>query len=147
MTADLGTFLLALPISSFVCVVDAFGPQPGGPETNTGCVVPGGVSTLIHMITFDVNVPVAKHQFDVQLVASPPSVPWVTQPPYSGDCLTRPPGTVCLGFSDGYVWLITGSVSGWETFVADGLTIQAAISGTRRYEHILGTHQVRVVDT
>lgn len=84
----------------------------------------------------------AKKTLNVNL----PSAQWRMQAPYSGECGTRPAGTVCAGFDDGYVWLVMGSVSGWEKRVEGGQNIQVAISGKRRYEHILGTNEVRIVD-
>lgn len=70
---------------------------------------------------------------------------WQQQGPYDGDCRSRPAGTVCATFEDGYVWLVHGAVSGWEKRVEGGQTIHVAIGSTGRYEHILGTNRVRIV--
>jgi hypothetical protein len=70
---------------------------------------------------------------------------WQQQGSYGGDCRNRPAGTVCAGFEDGYVWLVRGAISGWEKRVEGGQAIQVAIASTGRYEHILGTNNVRVV--
>lgn len=75
-----------------------------------------------------------------------PSVEWTTQTPYAGDPRDRPPGTVCVNFDDGYRWLITESVLDRNEWAEGGRTIQAAITATRRYEHALGTHHVRIID-
>lgn len=73
------------------------------------------------------------------------TAPWQDQESYAGDCRARPAGTVCLRYKDGYVWLIRGGVSGWETRVEGARTIQAAVASNGRYEHILGTRKVRRV--
>jgi len=65
-TADLGTYFTPPNGTSFVCVADGFGGQAGGPEVVPGCAVPGGSNTVMHMITFDVNPPIIRQQFDVQ---------------------------------------------------------------------------------
>ena len=76
-----------------------------------------------------------------------PSASWTTQAPYAGDPRNRPQGTVCITFDDDYHWLITGSVRKWEHWVEGDRKIHAAITGTRRYEHVLGSHEVRVIDS
>lgn len=76
----------------------------------------------------------------------PISASWTTQPPYAGDPRSRPRGTVSIKFADGYTWLITGRVSKWERRVEGNRKIQSVISGTLRYEHVLGTHEVRIID-
>ena len=30
---------------------------------------------------------------------------FVETPPYRGNCRQRPPGSVCITYSDGYIWL------------------------------------------
>jgi hypothetical protein len=79
-------------------------------------------------------------------VQETPSEVWTTQPTYTGDPLKRPPGAICVTFDDGYRWLIAGSVLRREKSVEGGRKIEAAITGTRRYEHALGTHEVRIID-
>lgn len=71
---------------------------------------------------------------------------WTTRPPYAGDPGDRPRGTVCINFADGYTWLIPGRVSKWERRVEGDQKIQAVISDTLRYEHVLGTQEVRIID-
>ena len=83
---------------------------------------------------------------NVTEVHTTPSDLWITQAPYVGDPRNRPRGTIYVQFEDDYVWLIRGSVQKRLQWVEDGREIRAVISGTRRYEHALGTHEVRVVD-
>ena len=80
--------------------------------------------------------------------ASPPAssgstASWGQQDSYAGDCKARPAGTVCVRFDDGFVWLVRGGVSGWNTRVEGGRTIQVAVTSAGRYEHVLGTRMVR----
>ncbi|GAG84149.1 unnamed protein product, partial [marine sediment metagenome] len=59
-------------------------------------------------------------------------------------CENRPPGTVCLKFDDGYIWIIRGSVLGWEDRTVNGKTVQVAIgTGGMEYEYMLDTDWVR----
>jgi hypothetical protein len=71
---------------------------------------------------------------------------WTTQPPYAGDPHNRPRGTVFLRFADGYVLLITGRVERWEQSVDGEKRIHAAITANHRYEHVIGTHEVRMIN-
>jgi len=66
------------------------------------------------------------------------------QASYSGNCAARTAGTVCLGFSDGFVWLINDAITGQQdrgTF--EGKTIRVAEGRKAYYFHILGTTWVR----
>jgi hypothetical protein len=65
---------------------------------------------------------------------------WREQEPYPFDCNSRPAGTICVRYDDGYVWLVSDAISGWERQNA----IQTAIGSGARYEHIIGTNYVRV---
>ena len=68
------------------------------------------------------------------------------QPPYGGDCRERPPGSVCLSFSDGYIWLINDSVRGWkEAGSWEGRRVEAAQGGKADYYHVLGTDLIKLV--
>jgi hypothetical protein len=66
------------------------------------------------------------------------------QASYNGNCANRPAGTVCLAFSDGYVWLVSDSIQSqadrgsWE-----GKTIRVATGAKAFYFHVLGTSFVR----
>ena len=71
-------------------------------------------------------------------------VGWQKQDSYKGNCQARPGGTVCAAYDDGFVWLIRGGISGWEKQVENGKTVQTAIATTGKYEHVLGTNNVRV---
>jgi len=79
----------------------------------------------------------------------PPEVPdqgaWKERTSYGGDCKNRPEGMVCIEYDDGYIWLVQDSISGWESRDEDNRKIQVAIGFAGRYEHILDTNLVRVV--
>jgi hypothetical protein len=66
---------------------------------------------------------------------------WWEQESYSLDCRSRPVGTVCVRYDDGYIWLVRDSISSWER---RGV-VQTAIGLAARYEHIIGTSFVRIV--
>jgi hypothetical protein len=66
-----------------------------------------------------------------------------TEPSYTG-CASRPPGTSCAVFSDGYVWLARRGVVGWrDAATCEGRTVEVMIGGGEVH-HILGTDWVRV---
>jgi hypothetical protein len=71
---------------------------------------------------------------------------WTTLAPYPGDPRDRPPGTVLLSFQDGYRWLIPGSVERREQRADGDRRIEVVVSGSRRYEHVLETNEVRIID-
>jgi hypothetical protein len=79
--------------------------------------------------------------------APPPG--FVEQPSYTGDCKQRPAGSICLRFTDGYIWLL--SPFGDEVLGGDdigtwqGKQIHATFGKKADYEHILGTNLVRKV--
>jgi hypothetical protein len=82
--------------------------------------------------------------------ATPSPVPepqFVEQPSYTGDCSQRPAGTICLGFDDGYAWLVSeSSISGWSDGDPwQGKRVQIAHGAKADYHHVLGTLLVRVV--
>jgi hypothetical protein len=63
---------------------------------------------------------------------------WMLQEAYAGDCRERPAGTVCLGFSDGYIWLIPDSVLGRAT----SGDVEIAYGCEAEYWHKLNTSLV-----
>lgn len=64
---------------------------------------------------------------------------WWKQASYSLDCKSRPDGTVCVEYDDGFIWLVKDSIKKWEK--QNG--VQTAIGLTSRYEHKLGTNIIR----
>jgi hypothetical protein len=64
----------------------------------------------------------------------------------SGDPGERPAGTVCLSFDDGYMWLIADSVAARELRVEEGRTIDSVLGASQRYEHVLETYAVQVLE-
>ena len=66
--------------------------------------------------------------------------------PYIGNCGNRPYGSVCLRFSDDYIWLVYDSIQGWrEDGYWQGKIIEVAIGYSRDYYHIFGTDLVKYV--
>lgn len=70
------------------------------------------------------------------------------QSTYTGNCLQRPPGTICLGYSDGFTWLISEySVTGRYSTTTCGVLDEAAIAVTNGirtdYHHLWGTSLVK----
>ena len=77
---------------------------------------------------------------------------YVSLPSYAGDCGSRPDGTICIGFDDGYTWLVNDaqSIDSWSNGGTwDGHAIQVAIGVSSvgglevTYSHILGTNFVK----
>lgn len=71
---------------------------------------------------------------------------WRQQESYPLDCAERPPGTVCLRYSDGYSWLVNDVIHDWVTRTEDIGTIVSAIGERATYEHVIGTNLVRIAD-
>ena len=67
---------------------------------------------------------------------------WQTEDSYQGDCNATPPGTVCVEYSDGYIWLVQDTLIGWDF---EGTTIEIAQGYSADYHHTLGTLLVRTV--
>lgn len=82
------------------------------------------------------------------------SISFYEQSPYTGDCLSRPSGTVCLGFIDGYIWLITTSGGACDDnldYYSEGRQVHVACGGNFfphnniEYHHVLNTNLVKKV--
>jgi hypothetical protein len=78
-------------------------------------------------------------------IVEPPAPGYHAQRPYTGNCLRRPAGTVCVRFSDGYVELVHDSITGWDTIQQWGVDTQIAHGIDADYYHILGTNLVETV--
>jgi len=75
---------------------------------------------------------------NIVTIAGPEPAPsYIEQKPYSGNCKLRPSGTVCIGYSDGYIWLVSDSIQGWEDIQEDGKNVKVAVGFKARYYHIL----------
>jgi len=76
-----------------------------------------------------------------------PSAPegYIEQEPYAGDCQSRPSGATCIGYDDGYIWLVyNAAIIGWDIRGSwQGHTIQVALGENADYYHVLGTRFVR----
>jgi ABC-type sugar transport system substrate-binding protein len=76
---------------------------------------------------------------------TPPSAIYAERPSYSGNCRLRPRGTVCVRFSDGYMWLLPDSIGGFQRIQEGNEAVEIA-SGTKAlYYHVLKTNKIRVV--
>jgi dipeptidyl aminopeptidase/acylaminoacyl peptidase len=76
----------------------------------------------------------------------PPDIAtYIEQKPYAGDCQSRPSGTTCIGYDDGYIWLVyNAAIIGWDIRGSwQGHTIQVALGEKADYYHVLTTHYVR----
>ena len=80
----------------------------------------------------------------------PPSGPpggFTEQAPYAGNCAQRPQGTVCVAFSDGYIWLVSDSILKQEDRgTVDGKNLRVAVGAKAEYQHLSGTKYVRQVN-
>lgn len=80
-----------------------------------------------------------------ELVEAPPD--YHMQTPYEGDCEKRPPGSVCLSFSDGYTWLVYGVILSTSTERRDDYEVEVGKGQKADYYHILYTDFVKEVKT
>jgi hypothetical protein len=81
-----------------------------------------------------------------KLAPLPLPVGYLEQPSYAGDCGSRPPGTTCIGYSDGYTWFVYDSIFGWTQGGSwDGRSIEIAQGYSADYYHILHTLYVKTV--
>ncbi len=97
-----------------------------------------------------------QNEWIYQIIKSEPdyasSIAFYELESYSEDCLFRPGGTTCLGFSDGYIWLVYGSIRGpGENYVSEGRYVEVVLgwegSSDYRveYHHIVNTNLVKKV--
>ena len=98
-----------------------------------------------------VNVPLIspwdtdrEFQFATAVVLGDPTLrrsnDWWEQDPYPFDCPSRPDGTVCVEYDDGFIWLVRDSILSWDM----SGSVQTAVGSSARYEHILGSNSVRI---
>lgn len=79
---------------------------------------------------------------------APPQSPagYSEQSSYSGDCSSRPPNTVCVKYSDGFIWLVDDSIQSWKNGGTwEGHLIKIAEGFKYDYYHILDTNYVKKV--
>lgn len=68
------------------------------------------------------------------------------QDPYLGNCSNTPAGSVCIKFTDGYIWLIHDSVQGSSTGGKwNGKTVVVFHGLKADYYHVLGTSAVKEI--
>ncbi|MBW3671367.1 MAG: hypothetical protein KY432_06805 [Acidobacteria bacterium] len=70
---------------------------------------------------------------------------WDEQATYAGDCEKTPRRSVCAEYEDGFVWLVSDQVSGWEKRLEGARLVQIAVGKKGRYEHPLFSSSVRFV--
>ena len=80
-----------------------------------------------------------------QQIASADAIEYQQQSSYGGDCSSRPQGAICVRFADGYVWLVTDSIIGWDQFQENGDEIEVAKGIKAQYLHKLNTNLVKEV--
>jgi len=82
------------------------------------------------------------HSADVKLTVPEGCAGFKSEASYTA-CASRPPGTFCVQFSDGWVWLVRrGGVLGWGEAVCDGRKIEILMSGAGDVRHVLGSDLV-----
>jgi len=91
-----------------------------------------------------------ERRFDVErLNTDPPSNEpcdgFTSQPDYEGNCAERPPGSVCIGYEDGYTWLVYDSIMGWREYLCEDQRVRVAIGFQYEYHHIIDTLLVKKV--
>jgi len=74
----------------------------------------------------------------------PATEPYASQPSYTGNCVQRPPDSICIGFDDGYIWLVLDSAINSHSFGEpfQGKAVQIAHGVAADYYHVLGTDLV-----
>jgi len=70
---------------------------------------------------------------------------FMPQLPYESDCFSRPQGSVCIGFDDGYRWLVFDAIAAWRYEMCHGQRVTVAIGVQGEYHHILGTNLIKFV--
>jgi len=93
-----------------------------------------GLDTGTHLVVIFLVLAIAVSMIYANNFATGSS--YFEQKSYSGDCGARPSGTVCIAYSDGYIWLVSDSIQGWEEIQQDGRNVQVAVGFNARYYHI-----------
>jgi hypothetical protein len=78
---------------------------------------------------------------------SAPPEGFEAQASYNGDCASPPAGSVCIGFRDGYQWLVQDAIATRRKEVGSWERHQVLEASGKRglYQHILGTQYVKLV--
>jgi hypothetical protein len=102
--------------------------MPSGPQTVQVAATGGGLST-----SFDLGVNVSTRCSGFR-----------EQPSSTVDCRNRPAGTICWGFSDGYIWFVSdGFGAAAFSYTCAGQTVEVARGGSADYHHVLRTLYVK----
>ena len=113
----------------------------GGYQTQIILLSPGGPASTTLSLYGDDGKP-------LPVIPGKASVPteFNEQLSYAGNCLTRPAGSVCLGYPDGYRWLVYDSILGWGDIGPwQGKQTLAAYGVKADYHHVLGTSLIKEV--
>ncbi len=79
----------------------------------------------------------------VEIAQEPPG--YYSQATYESNCAKRPEGSICLSFSDDYVWLVYDTIISRETSDWKGGKVEAGIGINSAYYHIVDTDFVKEV--
>ena len=71
---------------------------------------------------------------------------FTTQASDSNNCLSTPQNSVCVRFTDNYIWIIEGAIDGTTAFQCGKIIIEVVEQNTTQYQHVLDTDLVRIVD-
>lgn len=99
-----------------------------------GCIGPG---------TENSPVSTAGVKEDVEIAPGPPG--YYSQATYESDCAKRPDGSICLSFSDDYLWLVHDTILSRETSDLKGEKVEVGIGINSAYYHIVDTDFVKEV--
>ncbi len=79
--------------------------------------------------------------------ATPVSMGYFEQPSYTGDCKKRPANSICLGYEDGYVWLVyDNAITSWDDAGNwQGSPVRVAHGVQADYYHVMGTSLVMMI--
>ena len=71
------------------------------------------------------------------------SAQYRSQAAFADSCGTRPPRTVCIRFSDGYIWLVSDDILSWSHGEDVGNEVEIAVGRVAFYYHVPDTTLVK----
>lgn len=122
-------------------------PQPTATATAELVIVVQPTATAELVIVVQPTATTALGVAPVPTATLPPRAPmFVQQPSYTANCAERPANTICVGFTDGYVWLVEDTLLAWTTGDAyQGQAVAIAEGAKGFYHHVLNTNLVKFV--